>query len=224
MRATDDEKTSNHDNKEDDENKDQDDDWCTTHLDHGCLTGLTSAMYIDETNFFNKHTSSPSSHPPSANQPPSPDFSAFLAEFSPSDLLSSSYAKAGLYILSRTGTPTKITIQRDQLAFQTGEALQVITKGRFMAVPHFVRGPSLRSSGSEDGQRKKRIARNTLAVFTRKFIIRLYIHSFNFSPRYLQSLICSRSTYLFFISSYHSCFLSLEIFGGVPTSEYTSLQ
>jgi len=25
------------------------DDWCATHLDHGCLTGLTSAMYVDET-------------------------------------------------------------------------------------------------------------------------------------------------------------------------------
>ncbi|TQS31428.1 hypothetical protein Golomagni_08289, partial [Golovinomyces magnicellulatus] len=24
------------------------DDWCATHLDHGCLTGLTSAMFIDE--------------------------------------------------------------------------------------------------------------------------------------------------------------------------------
>lgn len=25
-----------------------DDDWCATHLDHGCLTGLTSAMFVDE--------------------------------------------------------------------------------------------------------------------------------------------------------------------------------
>lgn len=24
------------------------DDWCATHLDHGCLTGLTSAMFVDE--------------------------------------------------------------------------------------------------------------------------------------------------------------------------------
>ncbi|MBE3045101.1 hypothetical protein IMZ48_21615, partial [Candidatus Bathyarchaeota archaeon] len=22
------------------------DDWCATHLDHGCLTGLTSAMFV----------------------------------------------------------------------------------------------------------------------------------------------------------------------------------
>jgi hypothetical protein len=25
-----------------------DDDWCATHVDHGCLTGLTSAMFINE--------------------------------------------------------------------------------------------------------------------------------------------------------------------------------
>lgn len=24
------------------------DDWCATHIDHGCLTGLTSAMFVDE--------------------------------------------------------------------------------------------------------------------------------------------------------------------------------
>jgi hypothetical protein len=24
-----------------------DDDWCATHLDHGCLTGLTSAMFSE---------------------------------------------------------------------------------------------------------------------------------------------------------------------------------
>jgi hypothetical protein len=28
--------------------KADDDDWCATHLDHGCLTGLTSAMFINE--------------------------------------------------------------------------------------------------------------------------------------------------------------------------------
>lgn len=29
--------------------EENDDDWCATHLDHGCLTGLTSAMFVDET-------------------------------------------------------------------------------------------------------------------------------------------------------------------------------
>ncbi|KAI4147868.1 MAG: hypothetical protein L6R39_002990 [Caloplaca ligustica] len=66
---------------------------------------------------------------------------------------------SGLYIRSRTGTTTKVAIPSDCLAFQTGEALQLITGGRFQAVPHFVRAG--RASGNG-----RRIARNTLAVFT----------------------------------------------------------
>jgi isopenicillin N synthase-like dioxygenase len=49
-------------------------------------------------------------------------------------------------------------VPKDCLAFQTGEALEVITKGRFKAVPHFVRGAAPVGGG--------KIARNTLAVFT----------------------------------------------------------
>lgn len=66
---------------------------------------------------------------------------------------------AGLYIRSRTGTVVKVNIPRDCLAFQTGEALQLITKGKFRAVPHFVKGAKCVGG-------KERIARNTLAVFT----------------------------------------------------------
>ncbi|RMZ84160.1 hypothetical protein DV738_g782, partial [Chaetothyriales sp. CBS 135597] len=54
---------------------------------------------------------------------------------------------AGLYIRSRTGQTYKVAIPRDGLAFQTGQALELMTRGRFKAVPHFV-------------------PRNTLAVFT----------------------------------------------------------
>ncbi|KAL4729034.1 hypothetical protein ACLX1H_003442 [Fusarium chlamydosporum] len=121
------------------------DDWCATHLDHGCLTGLTSAMFIDE------HKTSPTvpdvtnmngaSLPPLEELPSSPDPSA------------------GLYIKSRTGETVQVKIPRDCIAFQTGEALERITAGRFKAVPHFVRG--VRASVS-DGK----VARNTLAVFT----------------------------------------------------------
>ncbi|KAL4898295.1 Clavaminate synthase-like protein [Aspergillus ambiguus] len=113
-----------------------DDDWCATHLDHGCLTGLTSAMFVDET-----------AHPPAAADPASP-----LPE-----LPRSPDPRAGLYIQSRTGAVVKVNIPRDALAFQTGEALQRITQGRFRAVPHFVKGA--KAGGA-------RIARNTLAVFT----------------------------------------------------------
>ncbi|EEY17624.1 conserved hypothetical protein [Verticillium alfalfae VaMs.102] len=75
------------------------------------------------------------------------------------ELASSPDPAAGLYIKSRTGETVQVKIPRDCIAFQTGEALERITDGKFKAVPHFVRG--VRASVS-DG----RVARNTLAVFT----------------------------------------------------------
>lgn len=117
---------------------DQEDDWCGTHLDHDCLTGLTSAMFVDE-----------------ADQPPHLDGTTFhpLKELdAPPD------PNAGLYIRSRAGNVIKVKIPRDCLAFQTGEALELITRGKFRAVPHFVRGAAAGKGG--------RVARNTLAVFT----------------------------------------------------------
>lgn len=106
-----------------------DDSWCATHLDHGCLTGLTSAMFLDEASNFSTSTEITSPDP-----------------------------KSGLYILDRDSNTHKIAIPKDSLAFQTGETLQLITKGRFKAVPHYVRGA--------DGDKGLGIARNTLAVFT----------------------------------------------------------
>lgn len=71
---------------------------------------------------------------------------------------------AGLYIQSRSGETVQVKIPRDCIAFQTGEALQRITKGKFRAVPHYVRGvrPGVANGEDEGGK----IARNTLAVFT----------------------------------------------------------
>jgi hypothetical protein len=117
------------------EKEEDDDDWCATHVDHGCLTGLTSAMFIDES----IHAPSLSSTSPLPELPSSPD------------------PKAGLYIRSRTGDIVKVNIPKDCLAFQTGEALELITQGKFRAVPHFVKGAATTSG---------KIARNTLAVFT----------------------------------------------------------
>ncbi len=149
------------------EQEGQEDTWCAAHLDHGCLTGLTSAMYIDELAnppFLSTPclpSTSNTSIPPRTEIPKMP-----LPELAPSSLRSSSgFKDAGLYILSRTKTPVKISIPSDQLAFQTGEALEVITKGKFKAVPHFVKGPT--SSKGDEGE--ARIARNTLAVFTRMY-------------------------------------------------------
>ncbi|KAI9747461.1 MAG: hypothetical protein M1815_004171 [Lichina confinis] len=131
-----DRKSSGHDLGDVDDDDDDDDgvddggdtsDWCAPHLDHGCLTGLTSAMYVDEL------AQSACIRATAADQAPPP-----LKELDPSTLpRSAGYSKAGLYILSRTNSPVKVSIPPDHLAFQTGEALQVITRGRFKAVPHF---------------------------------------------------------------------------------------
>ncbi|EXJ74828.1 uncharacterized protein A1O5_01524 [Cladophialophora psammophila CBS 110553] len=113
----------------------EDDSWCATHLDDGCLTALTSALYIDESSPLPPLTAG--SFPSLPILPASPD------------------PKAGLYIRSRGDKVVKVDIPADCIAFQTGEALQMITDGRFKAVPHFVRGPCGAS----------KVARNTLALF-----------------------------------------------------------
>ncbi|KAI5949821.1 hypothetical protein KGF57_004644 [Candida theae] len=100
------------------------DDWCGEHLDHSCLTGLTSALFLDESKGLT-HT-----------------------------LESSPDPQAGLYIKNRDNEIVKVNIPADCLAFQSGSALQEISKGKFKAVPHYVRGT-----------KKPHIARNTLAVF-----------------------------------------------------------
>ena len=64
----------------------------------------------------------------------------------------------GLYIKCRNSTVAKVNIPPSCLGFQTGEALQLITGGKFQAVPHFVR--------ADTGNTAKKVARNTLAVFT----------------------------------------------------------
>lgn len=117
-----------------------DDDWCATHKDLGALTGLTSQMFVDE-----------SLHSP---QPRADGFLPLLPE-----LDTHPDPKAGLWIKDRSGKVTQVHIPRDCLAFQTGEALELITRGKFKAVPHFVRGGKAEGRGAS-------IARNTLAVFT----------------------------------------------------------
>ncbi len=129
-----------------------DDSWCATHIDHGCLTGLTSALYVDEPqhspNPYCASNSSPSD--PKIHLPPLPS-----CPNSPSQ-------ETGLYIHSRLNKITKVSIPSSCLAFQTGEALELITGRMFRAVPHFVR----MGRGVDGSFDKGRVARNTLAVFT----------------------------------------------------------
>ncbi|THH29723.1 hypothetical protein EUX98_g4466 [Antrodiella citrinella] len=103
------------------------DSWCGFHLDHSLLTGLCSAMYL------HKHTTGP----PTAVRSPSPS--------------------SGLYIKTRGGDLTKVTIPTDCLAFQTGEALELATNGRLRATPHCVR-----VGAAEDADK---ISRETFALF-----------------------------------------------------------
>ncbi|KAI1202728.1 hypothetical protein F5X97DRAFT_318874 [Nemania serpens] len=120
----------------------EEDNWCAVHKDHGCLTGLTSAMFVDELTTNVKLPSFegskvPETLPTIEELPTSPD------------------PQAGLWIKDRKGVPVQVKIPRDCIAFQTGEALERITNGKFKAVEHSVRGAYARG-----------VARNTLAVFT----------------------------------------------------------
>lgn len=104
------------------------DDACGIHLDHSLLTGLCSAMYLD--------------HGADGSEPkvvPAPD------------------PKAGLWICPRRkgSEPVKVSIPADCLAFQTGEALQLLTDGKLAATPHFVRA----------GQDASSVSRETFAFF-----------------------------------------------------------
>ena len=123
------------------EGDDDMDSWCATHLDDGCLTALTSALHIDESSSF-------------------PPITSALFPSLPT-LVTSPDPSAGLYIRSRTSNVVKVDIPSDCLAFQTGEALQLITGGAFKAVPHFVRGPKV-WAGQD---RSINVARNTMAIF-----------------------------------------------------------
>jgi isopenicillin N synthase-like dioxygenase len=86
------------------------DSWCGFHLDHSLLTGLCSAMYLQEAESFSR---------PAVVSSPSPS--------------------SGLYIRARGGKLTKVSIPVDCLAFQTGEALEIATGGKLRATPHCVR-------------------------------------------------------------------------------------
>lgn len=63
----------------------------------------------------------------------------------------------GLYIRTRGGDLTKVSIPADCLAFQTGEALELATAGKLRATPHCVR-----VGAAPDAEK---ISRETFALF-----------------------------------------------------------
>lgn len=66
-------------------------------------------------------------------------------------------SSSGLYIRTRGGELTKVSIPVDCLAFQTGEALELATAGKLRATPHCVR------VGAAPGAEK--VSRETFALF-----------------------------------------------------------
>ncbi|WWC90063.1 uncharacterized protein L201_004996 [Kwoniella dendrophila CBS 6074] len=106
----------------------QNDALCGIHLDHSLLTGLCSAMYLSDS----QNGSEPK-------------------------IVSSPNDSTGLWIYPRNSeNPIKVTIPENCLAFQTGEALSLLTNNKLSATPHFVSG----STKSKDP-----ISRETFAFF-----------------------------------------------------------
>lgn len=64
---------------------------------------------------------------------------------------------SGLYIRTRGGDLTKVSIPPDCLAFQTGEALELATASKLRATPHCVRVGA--------GMDAEKISRETFALF-----------------------------------------------------------
>ncbi|KAJ3164832.1 hypothetical protein HDU88_005044 [Geranomyces variabilis] len=117
------------------------DSWCGEHVDHSILTGLTSAMYVDE--------SDPSNYV---------EVDALNATFNNSRMVEN-LQQSGLYIRNRNRDFVKVNIPKDCLAFQIGEAAQVASKGLLVATPHLVKGAGIPAGSGLV------IARNTFAVF-----------------------------------------------------------
>jgi isopenicillin N synthase-like dioxygenase len=110
--------------------------WCGWHKDHGCLTGLTSAMYIKTHDVGSGGTS----HQNEQEELACPD------------------SNAGLYIQDRNDEIYCISIPHDCIAFQIGEALQIMSLGMLEATPHCVVPPRPESLDFQ-------VWRNTFALF-----------------------------------------------------------
>ncbi|OCF36559.1 hypothetical protein I316_01809 [Kwoniella heveanensis BCC8398] len=117
--------------RQDEDQVKQNDALCGTHLDHSLLTGLCSAMYLSSSD-ADTYDEGPKVVP------------------APSDT-------TGLWIYPRNSdTAVKVSIPQDCLAFQTGEALSLLTGGRLAATPHFVSGSTASA---------KPVSRETFAFF-----------------------------------------------------------
>jgi isopenicillin N synthase-like dioxygenase len=87
--------------------------WCGWHTDHGSLTALCPAIYLDD---GGREVACPVGRPGGSEGPSSP----------------------GLHIRTRSGALVRASIKQDALAFQVGEALERISGGALGATPHCV--------------------------------------------------------------------------------------
>jgi isopenicillin N synthase-like dioxygenase len=94
------------------------DSWCGIHVDHSVLTGLTSAMYVNEK---------------------TPELKEFDFD---NEEIANYMRNSGLFIKDRHDKFTQVQIPSDCLAFQIGEAAQIASRGLLVATPHLVRGVS----------------------------------------------------------------------------------
>lgn len=103
--------------------------WCGFHNDHGTLTGLVAGQFYDEVD--------------NATLASSPDPSAGL-------FVSPGGADCGL---------SRVTFPADSIAFQTGEAAQIVSGGILCATSHAVRMVPMHCA------EEQKISRSTMAVF-----------------------------------------------------------
>lgn len=96
----------------------------------------------------------------------------FLAEGKDQNptIVSNPSPSSGLYIRTRGGDLVKVLIPTDCLAFQTGEALEVVTGGKLLATPHCVRIGSIPSN----------VSRETFALFMQPNIDQQLTPALNF--------------------------------------------
>mmetsp|Transcript_15325 Transcript_15325/g.17348 ORF Transcript_15325/g.17348 Transcript_15325/m.17348 type:complete len:356 (-) Transcript_15325:113-1180(-) len=100
--------------------KQSEENWCGVHCDHGTLTGLCRALYLNDDG----------------------------------EEVQSIDGNVGLHILDSEGKEVKVSIPTNSLAFQLGQAAQILSSGVLRATPHYVKA----SSGTS-------YCRNTFAVF-----------------------------------------------------------
>ena len=87
-------------------------------------------------------------------------------------VVSSPSPTSGLYIRTRGGALTKVSIPADCLAFQTGESLELATAGKLRATPHCVRVGA--------GEGADRVSRETFALFMQPNVDQQLSQSENF--------------------------------------------